>query len=353
MNETCIYHTNLALEIREKLSISHIINSISSILPGSLCAIDENSEKSFYEYVKLSSIDRSAFSYNWPYIVQATRRHGFYYQNKKSIVYFYFRKNLIDFQFYTLIIVNHLGSGSEALVCEMTEAAKKLNISSIIKNIDRDKLLLWNNLGFTETIEPWSHYSLRDDNTFPEFVYDINKFVNLEFSSRTKTIINKFSKEKKYVFTPFDNSFKNDGLKLLEKNSEYLENKGVDFKKQVILAHQFVFDDSIRNKMVFAILENDRLIAVSFLTQVEENLFFNAIINENQSNLMRFLLWKSVVHYCEGLDENKRPLYLALQGSENEGQSKWKTFFHPIRAIYRTHITNKHQLMSPFDFTKA
>ncbi len=340
MNKFSICHKNFALENREELVINNTINSICSLLSGNLCTINENSEKLFYEYVKFSSIDRSAFSYNWPYIVQATRRNGFCYQNKQSIVYFYLRKNVNDFQSYTLIIVNHLGCDSETSVCEIAEAAKKLNIVCIVKNIDRNKVLLWNNLGFKETVEPWSDYSFRDDNTFPEFVYDIKTLINLEFSHRTKTIINKFAKEKNYVFIPYNNSFKNSGLKLLEKNSEYLQNKGVDFKKEIILAHQFVFDDSIRNKIVFAILEDNRLVAISFLTQVEENLFFNAIINENESNLMRFLLWKSVVHYCGNLEENKRPLYLALQGSENEGQNRWKTFFHPVRAIYRTHITN-------------
>jgi hypothetical protein len=58
---------------------------------------------------------------------------------------------------------------------------------------------------------------------------------------------------------------------------------------------------------------------------------------------MRFLLWKSVATYYENLPEEKRPRYLALQGSENEGQNKWKVFFNPIRTIDRTHITNKLQ----------
>lgn len=341
MSTTFIYHENLALKYQEEFLIDHIIDSIRSLLSGCLCAIKENSEELFYKYVKISPIDRSAFSYNWPYIIQATRAQGFYYQNKQSIIYFYLRKNAKDFHPYTLVIVNHLGHDSEESVCELAEAAQKLHITSIVKNIDQDKLLLWNNLGFKETVKPWSPYSFRDDNTFPEFVYDIKNFINLKFSHKTKKIIKSISKEDKCTFIPFNDLIEKSVLDLLEKNSDYLENKGVDFKKEIILSHQFIFDDSIRNKIVFAILEEEKLIALSFLTQVEENLFFNAIINENRSNLMRFLLWKSVVHYCEGLDEEKRPLYLALQGSENAGQNNWKTFFHPIRAIHRTHITNQ------------
>ena len=341
MNKTVISQENHVVENQEQSIIHHIINSISSALPGNLGAINENSERIFYEYIELSHIDRSAFSYNWPYIVQATRSNGFYYQTKQSIVYFYLRKNTNDSQPYSLIVVNHLGYNSEISVVEISEAAKKLNIASIIKNIDKDKILLWSNLGFSETTEPWSPYSFRDDNTFSEFVYDIKKFINIEFSRRTKEIIRKLSKESNYVFVPYTDLFKNDGLKLLEKNSEYLENKGVDFKNEVMRAHQFVFDDNIKNKTILAILEDNRLIGLAFLTQVGDNLFFNAIINENKSNLMRFLLWKSVVHYCECLEEEKRPLYLALQGSENEGQTKWKVFFSPLRTIHRTHLTNK------------
>lgn len=341
MNRVFVCPENLSLETREELFITHIIDSICSLLPGDLFSIDENSEELFYEYIKRSSIDRSAFSYNWPYIVQATRNRGFYYQNKNSIVYFYLRKNLNNFQLYTLVIVNQLGYEPEISVCELAAAAMKLNISSIVKNIDVDKISLWDNLGFKETTEPWSHYTFRDDNTYPEFVYDIKKFVNREFSSRTKRIINKINKETEYIIIPYNISLKNLGLNLLEKNAEYLENKGVDFKNEIILAHQFVFDDSIKNKLVFAIFEDNRFIAISFLTHVEENLFFNAIINENKSNLMRFLLWKTVVHYYESIEEDKRPLYLALQGSENKGQHKWKIFFHPVRTIYRTHITNQ------------
>ena len=282
MNKTVISQENHVVENQEQSIIHHIINSISSALPGNLGAINENSERIFYEYIELSHIDRSAFSYNWPYIVQATRSNGFYYQTKQSIVYFYLRKNTNDSQPYSLIVVNHLGYNSE-----------------------------------------------------------ISVVINIEFSRRTKEIIRKLSKESNYVFVPYTDLFKNDGLKLLEKNSEYLENKGVDFKNEVMRAHQFVFDDNIKNKTILAILEDNRLIGLAFLTQVGDNLFFNAIINENKSNLMRFLLWKSVVHYCECLEEEKRPLYLALQGSENEGQTKWKVFFSPLRTIHRTHLTNK------------
>lgn len=324
----------------EELVVDSVITALKLQLSGEVSIIDSNSESLFYALVKSSSVDSSAFSYNWPYIVQATRKHGFCYHNKNSVVYFYLRKNSIDSKFYRLIIVNHLGHNSEESACELAEAAMKLNILTIIKNIDRDKVLLWNSLGFEETVEPWSDYSFRDDNTFPEYVYDVNKFINREFSSRTRCIINKISREQEYTFFPYNDLFKERGMDLLCRNAEYLQNKGVDYKNEVILAHKFVFDDSIENKVIFAVFSQDRLVCISFLTHFEENLFFNAIINENKSNLMRFLLWKSVVHYCQGLEISKRPLYLALQGSENEGQNKWKEFFHPIRTISRTHVTN-------------
>lgn len=340
MSNILACHESSTLEGHEELTVNRIINALSLFLLGKISIIDGNSEESFYEFVKSSSIDRSAFSYNWPYIVQATRKHGFCYQNKKSIIYFYLRKKTKDFQGYQLVIVNHLGYSSEESVCELAEAAIKLNMSTIIKNVDRDKVLLWKSLSFEETIEPWSDYSFRDDNTFPELVYDINKYINAEFSYRTRCIINKILREKEYTFLIYDDSFRQRGWELLEKNAEYLQNKGVDYKNEIMLAHKFVFDDSIKNKIILAVLEHDKLVCLSFLTQVEENLFFNAIINENKSNVMRFLLWKSVVHYCQGLEDRKRPLYLALQGSENEGQNKWKKFFHPIRVIDRTHVTN-------------
>ncbi len=317
-----------------------VILSLSSLLPGDLCALDENSEEVFYEFVQLSAIDHSAFSYNWPYVIQATRKQGFYYKNRQAIIYFYFRKHTNNVQQYKLIVVNHLGHNSEELVHEIADAAKKLAIATIVKNIDRDRILLWNDLGFTETVEPWSKYSFRDDNTFPEFVYDIKKFINLQVTRQTRSIINKFLREAQYTFLHYDQSFKESAVQLLEKTSEYLENKGVDFKEEVFLAHQFVFDDNIRNKTIFVVLEGTVLVGVTCLTQFKENLFVNAVFSESKSNLMRFFLWKSVVCYCESLEACQQPIYLALQGSENEGQNNWKRFFCPIRVIHRTHMTN-------------
>lgn len=320
--------------------LNHIITSLQNLLSGNLHKIDENSEKLFYDYLKISSVDFSAFSYNWPYIIQATRNNGFYYAHKESLIFFYFRGNLNDNKQYSLIIITHLGFNSEQSVYELTEGAKSLNIHSIMKNVDRDKISLWNTFGYTETIDPWSNYSFRDDNTFPELVYDLKKFINREFSNSTKRIISKIAKDKKYTFTQYTESLEKSALELLENNSIYLENKGVDFKTEVERAHEFIFNKNISNKTVFSVFEEKKLIAVCYLTQVDENLFFNAIINENKSNLMRFLLWKSVTHYCENLDSEKKPRFLALQGSENEGQYRWKLFFHPFRLIYRTHMTN-------------
>lgn len=325
----------------EKKAFVYFINALNAMLPENICVIDENSEDVFYKFLKFSdNINRSAFSCNWPYIVQATRKFGFHYQSNQSIIYFYIRKNSNKSKPLTLIIVNQLGHHPEISVCELAEAAKKLNIPTIVKNVDLEKVPSWRRFGFEETIEPWSRYSFRDDNTFPEFVYDIRKFTNLEFSRRTKTIINSLEKKNKFDFVRYNDSFKDSGMQLLKNNAEYLENKGVDFKKEVILAHEFVFDESIKNKTIFAILEKEKLIGISYMTHVENTLFFNAIINENKPNLMRFLLWKSVTCYFHDLTKKNELRYLALQGSENEGQNKWKSFFHPVSTIHRTHITN-------------
>ena len=341
MNSFPILHQLFPLEKHEDWIIAHIISSIKSSLSGKIGKINENSEELFYNYIKTSDIDRSSFSYNWPYVVQATRNNGFYYHTDLAIIYFYLRKNANVSPYpYNLVVINHLGQYSEQSVYELAEAAQKLCIGSVVKNVDLEKIALWRDLNFHETEKPWSHYSFRDDNSFPEFVYDIKKYVTLKFNRTTRASIKKFLNEKNYIFLPYNDSFKNDGLQLLQENAEYLENKGVDFKHEVFLAHRFVFDDSIKNKVVFAILEENHLIGMSFLTHFQENLFFNAIINQNKPNLMRFLLWKSVAHYCATLEEDKKPLYLALQGSENEGQNRWKSFFHPIRSIYRTHVTN-------------
>ncbi len=157
-NKSSVYPKGCSPVDYEKLTTLQIISALCSLLPGSLQAIDENSEELFYRFVHLSDIDRSAFSYNWPYVIQAARKQGFYYQNGQGIVYFYLRMNAHDSRNCTLIVVNHLGYESETVVCELAEAAKKLAIPSIIKNIDRNKVSLWNKLGFQETIEPWSKY---------------------------------------------------------------------------------------------------------------------------------------------------------------------------------------------------
>src|SRR5579862_7563199 len=87
-NEPITCQENPIVEGTEDVLLNHIINTLNPLLPGNLSIIDDNSEEQFYKFIKLSYIDRSAFSYNWPYIIQSTRKYGYCYQSENSIIYF-------------------------------------------------------------------------------------------------------------------------------------------------------------------------------------------------------------------------------------------------------------------------
>ncbi|MBB5406076.1 hypothetical protein QF000_000637 [Paraburkholderia atlantica] len=306
--------------------------------------ITAEEEEIFYKYIggSINENEKFAFANHWPYIIQATRDRGYVYfsDDKQTRIYWHFRtvKDAIQ-----VVIVNHFGIQSEKMVKTLADSARRRDIITIIKNVNSFEIKKWRNYGFDETIQPWSKYSFRDDNSYPENIYDISRILNFgenrNVNVTTKKIIRKFLRERSIVALPYSDGHQDAARQLLIEYAEYQENQGTDAKEEIIQAHDFIFSKKIKNKIVLTHIEDGIVLAISFLTQVGDVLFFNAIVNKNQSNLMRFLLWQAVevsyTNHCL-----TKPIYLALQGSENRGQLGWKTHFYPAFQICKTHLTN-------------
>ncbi len=318
------------------------INYLKQRFPNKIRNIEASDEARFYEYLHLSMVERSAFANNWPYIIQATRGEGYIYEENNEIIYFYLReKSAKKLQ---LVIVNHFCHSFHLITC-LSEAAKELGIYILLKNIDKANLSWWQQYGFQETSMPWSQFSLRDDNSFPESIIPVEQIINFHVKGNvnqtTMRLIKRIQKSRNINVIPYNSTHESSLKQLLHDYSFYLQAKGTESQEQVLQSHAFMFDSRIENKIVLTHIENEKIVGISYLTLVKENLFFIAMVNLNQSNLMRFLLWQAVDYvYCY-IPEAKNLQWLALQGCENGGQKNWKACFYPKKIIDRTHITNQ------------
>jgi hypothetical protein len=140
----------------------------------------------------------------------------------------------------------------------------------------------------------------------------------------------------------YNNSYDMEAKTLLDNYASYLAKKGVDCAREIVAAHLFFFDDSIEQKIRLMYTENGALTAISFFTPTKDVIFWNAVINEEERNLMRFVLWQSLDFMKGLLSKNFPPLpkRISLQGSEVAGQDCWKQSFRPLEIIKKTHMVN-------------
>ncbi len=292
--------------------------------------IKSNDEKLFYDYLKKSKVGKLSFENNWPYIIQSTRDTGFVYEKDGSILYFRPKDN-------QLVVVNRLGKDRQQILSNFIADTKE-KCSILVKNVDLKELEDLKAVGFIETTEPWSKFSFRDDNTFPEYVSDFDSILNLKPDSvrhSTIRVIRKFKKEQGIVSSDYSKDHENEDRKLLRDYADHLNKKGAENSKEVIDAHNFFFSEEIENKQRFSHFNDGKLIAVSFYTPMDIVTFANAIINKNQSNLMRYLLWEGLRCLKEKLIHTR---LLSLQGSENVGQDFLKRSFKRVDTIKKTHV---------------
>ncbi|MCH9634168.1 MAG: hypothetical protein S4CHLAM7_09110 [Chlamydiae bacterium] len=312
-------------------------------------------EEEFYNYLSLIKTPALAFENNWPYIIQATRNRGYKYEKGNSIVYFHF-KNL-NFSS-PVVIVNHLGPKSIDLCLKLTELFNTIEIDVLIKNVDTNDLEQWKELGFAETTSPWNSCTLRDDNSFPDYIYDFERIANAHLPRKSNDgsippikqkkgrMLRKFNREREIIVKPYKPNLREEIeiRKALEKSARYLEDKGTDLYQNVIDAHLFIFDQKIKkNIFQYVHYENGILKAYSYLTYIQDSLFYNAIINHKEPSLMLFILWQGV-NYIYNTLHHPKPKYLSLQGSEIFGQNHWKKQLNPVITINKTHIIKKASL---------
>ncbi len=300
--------------------------------------ITHQDEQEFYVLAG-SHIKRTGakdFEFNWPYIMQATRGRGYKIVKDNSALHFYIR--ISEANKIQLVIVSFLGPEFIQLLQMLTERPAPPWKEVLVKNVPIEDLSYWNAAGFIETTQPWNQYSFRDDNTYPQTFSRTSSIAQLEKSAvnrTTRRIINKWQ-ARGITVIPYSGIFKRQAYELLEMYTLYQTQKGTDSAKNVWDAHIFMFDESIRNCFRLAHVKNDSLISVTYLTPVNDCLYFNAMVNVVETNIMRFLAWQAV-SYLQG-EVGNLPEWLAWQGSEKSGQHSWKGYFYPAIEVEKTHV---------------
>lgn len=296
----------------------------------------DNEQDIFYSYVDKDVSNIAAFENNWSYVIQATRGNGLKIEKNNSVIYFWLRKEN------ELVVVHRVGKGNEELLKELSVVCKELNVNIVVKNVDECDVERLGVIGFKLKDYPWSKYSPMDDNTFPQIVADVQGIVQIRPSALRESHrlnIKRFLRKRNISIQPYTAEMEPVARQLLKDNSEYLENKHVENKKEVYDAHTFFFNEDLNNVFKFTYIEKDIQIAFGLFTVRKGVVYWNALMNKDESNLMLYLLWMGMKYIVENSkDEVTR---LALQGCETEGQYKWKQGFYPIKELKKVHMCLK------------
>lgn len=334
-------------EVIKNNDLQHnFFTGMSLLKVGDIKKIEPSDEEDFYQILQLAEVNPRCFENNWPYIIQATRNIGFVYKNNKTRIYFYFRKSV---SYDELVIVNMFGEEKIEALSILKEHAILTGFHLCIKNIPIRNLDYWNKIGYCEKTECWDQYSQRDDNSFPECLYDLGAIALSHLPIESGKVrpcreshantLRKFIKERNIKVEEYIAKKHKDAVyNLLIENANFLSNKGVDSRQNVIDAHVFVFDDNLAHKIRLVHVENDCFLGFNYLTVVNNVIFGNALIHINADNLMRFLAWQGFNYLYNKLDRDKK-YYVTMQGSENYGQYCWKKGFGPSMEILKTHLT--------------
>ena len=310
-------------------------------LEGRLSRLEVNDEPGFYSCLSRSGVDLQAFENNFPYILQAARNNPHKYEKGGSVVYLGTKTgegpDAAPHQ--PIVIPNAIGREHEGLVEEIARAAGRQGISTILKNVDRQKVDRWASRGFRETSVPWSRYSFRDDNSYPQYILDVHSFILLKPDPRARQTyrsIRKIKREMPISIEPYSKRFVDDALRLLDEYASFSQEKGKDFAFEIDQAHRFMFEEEVESKIRLVHLLDGSLVGMTYFSRSDDTIYWNGCLNKNISNIMRLLLWQGASHVIE--HHGSRARWLALQGSESKGQDRWKRSFGPARKIEKTHM---------------
>lgn len=205
----------------------------------------------------------------------------------------------------------------------------------ILKNIEKDNLKWWLKNNFKETIDPWSQYSFRDDNSFPQYNLTAAVIKEFKFGRHLRHIVRSFNRQRKIATEFYDSKHNEAAQKLLKEFALYAEAKGTDSALEIERGHQFFFDFSIKKAVRLQHIQNGHLLGFSFLTPVGETIFYNLVICQNESNLMKYLMCQSFNFILQLYPQVET---FGIQGSENAGQDYFKKRFKPSEIIEKTHL---------------
>jgi len=300
---------------------------------GDLSQMDNSDEFFFYETLNQTPKLNIGFENNWAYIMQSTRNGFWKYKNHNSVIYITTHDVDNDGP---IVIPNMLGLDYISVLKEIIEACDAFYVKIIIKNIDERTFYNLKTLGFSETNEMWSEYSFRDDNSFPQMIYNLDDEINMShWSNGHKGIIHKHGKNPTFFTALYNDENYIKAIDLLAEYSNYSFEKGKDFKEEIFKGHLFFFDESISQKIRLQHKRGEDLIGIHYFIKHNNLLYWNALVNINESNIMRVMFWDSLVFLKKHYPELE---FIVCQGSESYGQYLFKKNLKPDSNIVKIHM---------------
>lgn len=301
--------------------------------------ITYSDEEDFYRYLKNTKEKNfGAFENNFAYILQSCRPFFKKFEAFDSACYFTF--HTISDGETRLVITNSVGKNHLKIKYELSQIALAYGIKTLIKNVGTEELDFWSEHGFKKSDIAWSKFSTYDDNTFPQYNYSSDIILGMKFNRDYRRIFRKYELEHNCVTEELELATKKESVeKLVNLNALFLAGKQIDVADEIIAAHKFFFETRIKRKLLLEHKVDDKTVGFSYLTVVPETnyAYYNAVFNENNSNIMKYILFAGMKHVFENIDGI---IELGLQGSENEGQNFMKYRFNPSSTIQKFHMIN-------------
>ena len=108
-----------------------------------------------------------------------------------------------------------------------------------------------------------------------------------------------------------------------------------DEEREIHRAHAFLFQEALSGTVRFVHRCQSRLLGFSFLTVIDDCVYYDATIHCHEKNLLRFLHWQILNETIRNFPSVR---FLIHQGSESSGQDWWKRSWKPIQSIEKTHL---------------
>lgn len=273
-----------------------------------------------------------AFEDSWYALIQGIRRDPCVYDQS---IFFSSHPRSDNY----IVIYNHCCKSLKEFSEKVSNLAKLCNKRVIWKNVPSQSVDELFFLGFRpyKTSEFWSIEAPFDDQTYPQYVCNINRLLEKNSKGKLAQLKQQFRSVEKNIDKIYIHQYSKDQHKisldrLLKDVSREIVSKNSQDIQDVYDSNRLFLDHPPDFSYVLSINHNP----ISFigLDIREETANFNCLIYDRS---IKYLATYTILSVCKLL-KDKGALYLNLSGSEIPALDYWKKKFFPERKFYRTHL---------------